>query len=178
MSDERVDVTLREAHPEGIGIIPGLIGIVPRLWKYLRSHFPLVTNRAGAYADAIVDKERGEGEVLHAVAEGHRARARVDDANADLISARAEAIRAQTAILLAPLAAENARLIAERDAAVSPDKLVTAAKEQLRQALAAAEAMGVTLSLEPIHQEQRALPGPTADAAGGATPEGEPQLEG
>jgi hypothetical protein len=179
MSDERVDVTLREARPEkGTGFLSGLVGGIPKLWQYLKDHVPLFTSRAGEYVDAKVELARGEAERQHALAARETAEARVSDAKADLISAQAEAIRAATAIQLASLAAENARLIAERNSTASPEALVAAATERVRQVLAAAEASGIAISLEQLLGEQRALPGPTADAADGTTSAAEPRLDG
>ncbi|HEX8317134.1 hypothetical protein [Longimicrobium sp.] len=179
MSDERIDVTLREERPEGgSGFTAGLLGVIPKLWEHLKNRFPLFTSRAGEFVDAKVELARGEADRVHASAARETAEAHVAEAKADLISATAEAIRARTAIQLATLPAENARLVAERDAAASPEALITAATERIRHALAAAEALGITLSLEQFVAEQRALPAPAADAGGGTAPAAEPQVEG
>lgn len=185
MTDERTDITLREARPEGSSFTAGLISVIPKLWKYLKDHFPLFTGRAGEFIDAKVELAHGEAARQHALAARDTAEAHATDANADLtsakaelVSAKAEAIRTETAIRLATLPAENARLIAERNAAASPDALIAAATERVRLALAAAEAAGITLSIEQLLGEQRALPGPAADVAGRTPPAAEPRLEG
>lgn len=151
MSDERVDLVLREAsHLAQTG--GGWAGAISKLYRYLKDHFPLLTGRAGAYTDAKVAQETGAAAILKA--------------RAELISARAADIRVQTEIRLADHTAERDRLRAKRDAAQNSTIFLAQAEELLQHALARAMAHGISLGVnddEGRSAEMRGLLGEPID---------------
>jgi len=148
MSDDRYSLPLREAEP------PRASGVFKRLWSWLRAHFPLVV-RPIDYADAKIDLERAK-------AEGLRARA-------DLDSAKARRIDAETRVRLSDLRDLNEEM-QKRSQEADTELLRIETVRELQNVLARARSLGMQISIEqlPLSHSDRLLPRPeTHDEADG-----------
>jgi hypothetical protein len=137
MSDDRVEVVLREkvADPR----------IWRRCWDWLKDNFPLVTRSGGRFAEARIAQEEAKARLIHS--------------QSDVESARAEQIRAQTAIMLSDLDRTNAET-AERSGSgpwAIRDAERVRALEELSRLLESAERMGIRIVIEDVSETSQAL---------------------
>jgi hypothetical protein len=131
MSDERVDVVLREAG--------GKAG--QRVWDafrvFLKRHFPIFTDYYRDYAEAMVAQEQ--------------ARARDINADADLKSAKAEEIRARIRSGLVGLEGKNLELLAQvAESEARKQEAAAQALAELSNLFSRAERMGLGISIEAL----------------------------
>jgi|SRR5215213_5857236 len=150
MSDERVDIVLREAGPGG------KLEVFRRFWNWVKRNFPLITKSGADFTRAKVSQEDAKAAYIRACAE--------------VESAKAEQIRAQTRLLLGDLPMKNAVFAAEsrrRDEEVdeqSADILQIIAK--LQSLHVEAERLGVKLTIEDLSENpKRLLPGAREQAS-------------
>ncbi|HZG42833.1 MAG TPA: hypothetical protein VEY93_07715 [Longimicrobium sp.] len=151
MSDERMDVTLKEAAKKPSE------RVWRRFWGWLKQNFPFVTRSGADFTSAKVAQEQGKAKLI--------------EAQARLESAKAAEIEAKTRVLLSELDAKNeAWCAARRQDELIHDLLVQQAQTEvlgrLEELLRRADRMGVQISIEEVPRREpgRLLAAPEEDA--------------